>query len=287
MAYWIFKTTDQTLYPDMPGKKYVYDNTHSIRVVKGDTFIYLDKREKYSFTATGTVHKLKNRPPTAKEASRTANVRKVFEAHLMDVLTFDEPLSISPVTRQGKKNRAKLGIVDVNLLGWSQSMPSLTESMYRAILDLAEIEKIIPSTSGKAGSFEVHDKWSPTKTRGALKHFTVPVMTRSDSSCIICGTSVLGTLDAAHLSPYATDKKNRGNPANGICLCKYCHKLFDLRLIAIESSGKLMVNPTLTDPVAKHHLSQIKTPQRKKWLKGVDPNFLKLTIKWHKENLPK
>ena len=186
MNYWIFKTTEQNLYPDVYGEKYVYDNTHSIRVSKGDIFIYLDKRKKYSFTATGVVQKLNKRPPTAKEASRTANVREVFEAILTDVLTFDDPLSISPVTRQGKKNRAKLGIVDVNLLGWSQSMPSLTEEMYKSILNLAEMEETIPSTSRKAESFEVPDKWSPTKTRGALKHFTVPVMARSDSSCIVC-----------------------------------------------------------------------------------------------------
>ncbi len=38
MSYWIFKIAEQDLYPDVLGEKYVYDNTHSIRVVKGDYF---------------------------------------------------------------------------------------------------------------------------------------------------------------------------------------------------------------------------------------------------------
>ena len=43
MAFWIFKISDQELYPDVLGEKYVYDNTHSIRVKSGDVFLYLDK----------------------------------------------------------------------------------------------------------------------------------------------------------------------------------------------------------------------------------------------------
>jgi hypothetical protein len=58
MTHWIFKVADQGLYPDEPGEKYVYDNTHSVRVARGDVFLYLDTSKQYSFTATGIVHKL-------------------------------------------------------------------------------------------------------------------------------------------------------------------------------------------------------------------------------------
>lgn len=284
MACWIFKVAEQELYPDVPGEKYVYDNTHSVHVASGDVFLYLDKRKEYSFTATGIVHKLIKRTPSSKESKRTEKVRIVFTAHLQDVIWFTEPLTISPVTKQGKKNRARLGIVDVNLLGWSQSMPSLSESMYQAILDLAETEGILPPPPS-GGDFSIPDNWGKTKTRGAIKKFSDPVMARSNSTCIVCGTSLAGLVEAAHLSPYAVDKKNRANPANGICLCKYCHRALDLRLIAIHPNGTLLVAPLVNDQVAHHHFSQIEAEQRMRWLKDVDPKFLELTVQWFYENL--
>ena len=111
-------------------------------------------------------------------------------------------------------------------------------------------------------------------------------MKRSNSSCVVCGTSLSGVVDAAHLSPYATDKNNRANPSNGICLCKYCHRALDLRLIAITPDGNLLVSPSIEDSVANHHFSQIKSEDRLLWLKGVDSSFLQLTVQWFKENLP-
>src|ERR1044072_6969053 len=120
MAYWIFKLAEQKLYPDIHGKKYVFDNTHSVRVQANDVFLYLDKRVGYSFTAIGLIKKVDKRNPTAAEAERTSKVRTIFEAYLSDLIWFEKPLSISPQVKIGRRNRAKLGIVDLNLLGWSQ-----------------------------------------------------------------------------------------------------------------------------------------------------------------------
>ena len=75
MAYWIFKVAKQELYPDIPGEQYVYDNTHSLRVRAGDTFLYLDKRQDYAFSGTGTVRRVVERKPTATEAARTNKVQ--------------------------------------------------------------------------------------------------------------------------------------------------------------------------------------------------------------------
>jgi len=285
MAFHIFKLAEQELYPDILGEKYVYDNTHSVRVAPGDIFLYLDKRKKYSFTATGTVNRIARRSPTGKESERTSKVKSVFTAHLQDVIWFTEPLSISPTTVQGKKNRARLGILDVNLLGWSQSMPSLNESMYQSILDLAETEMVIPSQPS-VSDFYIPDNWGKTKIRRALKQFSDPVMERSYSTCIVCGSSLKGIVEAAHLSPYATDLKNRANPANGICLCKYCHRALDLRLIAIKPDGTLLVSPAVDDQVARHHFSQVGSEERLQWLKGVSSVFLQLTVQLYEDNMP-
>ena len=210
------------------------------------------------------------------ELVKTTNVNAAFS---------DKHGGRDGLTKRGKQNRARLGIVDVNLLGWSQSMPSLGEPMYQAILDLAETEKILP-LSPIGNDFTIPDNWGTTKTRGIIKRFSDPVMARSNSTCIVCGTSLPGLVEAAHLSPYAVDKKNRANPANSICLCKYRHRALDLRLIAIQPDGTLLVAPFLDDQVANHHFSWIEPERRLRRLKGVGPEFLKLTVRWFHESLP-
>jgi predicted restriction endonuclease len=76
-----------------------------------------------------------------------------------------------------------------------------------------------------------------------MKKFVSTVMNRSKGVCIVCGTGIEGIVEAAHLSPYATDVKDRANPANGVCLCKFCHRALDPRLIAITLQGDLLVAP--------------------------------------------
>ncbi len=284
MAYWIFKVTEQELYPDVLGEKYVYDNTHSVRVAEGDIFLYLDKRKDYSFTATGEIRKISERTPTIKEFRRTSRIRTVFTAHLQQVIWFKRPLTISPNIKEGRKNRSMLGLVDVNLLGWSQSIPSLSEMMYQKILDLADVQNLVPS-SQVIGDFSIPDNWGKTRVRSVIKKFTESVMARSNSTCIVCGTSLPGVVEAAHLSPYASDKNNRANPGNGVCLCKFCHRAFDLRLIAIAPDGSLLVAPDVVDPIALHHFSQIEPKQRLFWLQDVNPVFLELTVQWFEESL--
>src|SRR5882672_10171247 len=142
MSFWIFKVAEQELYPDKPGEEYVFDNTHSVRVKAGDEFLYLDKKQGYAFTASGVVARVTTRRPTEREMRRTEKIRTVYAAHLTELLWFARPLTVSPTTKAGRRNRAELGIIDLNLLGWSQSMPRLGEPMFSAILALAEPEAL-------------------------------------------------------------------------------------------------------------------------------------------------
>ncbi len=77
MSFWLFKLADQELYPDIPGEKYVFDNTHSVRVAGGDLFIYLDKRNGYAFSAAGAISKVTKRKPTSQELHRTSKIKMV------------------------------------------------------------------------------------------------------------------------------------------------------------------------------------------------------------------
>lgn len=283
MAYWIFKLAEQELYPDVPGNTYVYDNTHSTRVQAGDIFVYLDKRQGYSFTATGAIKKIAERLPTAAEAERRSKVRTIYMAELEDMLWFDKPLSISPITKNGKSNRAQLGIIDVNLLGWSHSIPALGEAMYQAIMDLAQAENILTNELPSEQNYSVPDVWGKTKVRRAIALFTNTVLTRHSNRCVVCGTQLSEVMEAAHLSPYSSDRNNRANPSNGICACAFCHRALDRRLIAISPDGTLQISNDIDDPVALYHFQRITSETRKRWLDGVKSEFLELTVKWFDE----
>lgn len=246
MNYWIFKLSKQTLYPDVPSKQYVFDNTHSIKVAPGDSFLFLDKTKDYSFTAVGTVSRLEEREPTEEEALRTKNVRIVYIAHLNDVYYFDSPLCIDP--QKGKNNRKRLGIIDVNLLGWSHSIAKLCDDMFDRIIDLAYERNLfnpkLKNSNTKKGNnnFEIKDQWGLVKRRAYLYDFSRKVKSLCLNQCVVCGLNNPLFLDAAHIVPYAIDKKNRANPNNGICLCKHCHIAYDSRVIEITHNGALTIN---------------------------------------------
>jgi hypothetical protein len=285
MEYFIFKTARQDIYHDVSGEKYIFDNTRSIRVNPGDVFLYLEKAKGYAFTGTGIVRRLSKRKPVQQEAQHSQKVHTVFTAHLSDVIWFKNPISISPITKEGRRNRGRLGILDVNLLGWSQSMPTISESMYNAILDLAEFDQPVYPMEDNGKDYFVPDNWGKTKIRKSLIRFSNSVMRRSNSTCIVCGTRQPEVVEAAHLSPYASDPQNRANPANGVCLCTFCHRALDRRIIGIQPNGELLICQSIADSVALEHFTRIRPDTRKLWLFGVNSEFLELTVLWFKENI--
>ena len=281
MAYWIFKLSDQSIYPDRK-RKYVYHNTHSVRVREGDDFVFLDKRKEYAFTAAGSIRKVETTDPSDEDRHHNPKVKDVYTAHLTDIIEFSTPLSISPKTQNGSANRARLGIDDVNLLGWSPAIAVIGEEMFDAILGLADGNDLIPEETKE--DFSIPDHWGKTKKRPYMKAFSEKVKQRSNHQCVICGSRLRELMEAAHLSPYATDRKNRANPANGVCLCRFCHRAMDSQFLAIEADGHLLIVPEIMkDPVAKFHFNNIDTEQRQKWLRGVDPQFLNKSVELYKE----
>jgi HNH endonuclease/EVE domain len=285
MAFWLFKSARQSLYPDVHGHEYVYDNTHSIRMQSGDIFVYLNTDRDYAFTGTGRVSQITKREPTESEKQRTVKVRTVFVAHIDEFMSFRRPLSISPAKKTGRANRAKPGIRNANLLGWSQSMPKISESWYTAILDLAEESRVIPGPARSAEGYSVPDRWGLVRVRQAGARFKEQILERHGNTCAVCGTAIAMLLDAAHISPYSADVENRANPANGLCLCAYCHRALDRRLIAINPNGELLVAPGIADPIALAHFSAMNSEIRRRHLEGVGEEFLQLTITWFNDCL--
>ena len=279
MNYWLFKVSDQGHYPDEPGNKYVFDNTHSIHVKTNDAFLYLDTSKRYSFTGIGFVKRLTPRNPSKKESARYSKVRIVFVAHLKDVAWFDPPISIKSTLKDGRLNRAKLGIE--NFLSHGISVSSIDPNFFKAVVDLADREEIIVNQNSDHDFF-IDDHRGSVKRRGANPKFKTAVKSRSQGACVVCGFDSPGFHDAHHISPWS-DKKNRGNPANGLYLCKFCHRAMDLKLIAIKPTGELLVATSMKSEIACNHFNAISAKDRLPWLKGVDQKLLMKTVEWFDE----
>ena len=253
----------------------MYDNTHSRQVARGDSFIYLDKRGgAYAFLGHGAITRIRQRRPDPAE-QRNARITTIYGAVLADFVGYAKPLDIRIRTLEGRQNRARLGISDVNRLGMSRSVAKLPGDLFGEIVDLAyEGEYAVPSHQPSSG-FSVPDIWSYCRRRDKIEHFKREVLRRQNHTCAVCGTRVRELLDVAHVSDYSTDPDNRANPANGICLCVYCHRAYDRGLFLLDDAGNLTpARNAMDDAVAKFHFSHLSTGSRRQLLRGVDAKLL-------------
>ena len=275
MAYWIFKLSHQVIYPDELGVKYVYDNRHSIHVAAGDSFLYLDKRGgRYSFNGHGDIGGVSSRKPTPQE-SVTPKVRRIYSAQLGEYVGYSSPLDIRSNSALGKLNRLRLGIINVNRLGWSVSIASIPQTRFEQILDLVYAESGVSLDPLEPDDYEVPDAYSLVKRRHSLERFKAKVLARQNHTCAICGTTMREVLDVAHISSYAGDPKNRANPANGIGLCSYCHRAFDRGVFVVGEDGCVVSTQDIgSDAIAKDHLSGLSPGDRVELLAGIDKEFL-------------
>jgi len=275
MNYWIFKVSMESTYADAPGSAYTYDNLHSITVAKYDEFLYLQKSAaRYSLTGAGRVSKVTCRAARPNER-RSQRVDRLFTAHLKDVVWFSMPFDITAQNKAGKRNRQMVGLPqDLNTIGWSSSMPRIDRELFLRLLDAALDAGPPVQTENDKTSWRVEDSWSLVKKRCRMQAFRAAVLARHNRTCTICGTRLLSVLDAAHITGYAVDPEQRANPANGICLCAFCHAAFDSGDVSILPDGVLQLSPEVSDYIALAHFSAISAERRHDWLRGVDETLL-------------
>ncbi|MDQ1147030.1 hypothetical protein QE429_003857 [Bacillus sp. SORGH_AS 510] len=310
MGYWIFKVSDQTKYSDIFGEKYLYDNTHSIKVKKGDHFLYLStKKNKYEFLGYGIVGKLDTRDPAVNE-KRNDRVHTIYLAHLKNIKWFNEPLDFS--SGSGKVNRDAVGVE--NTLGWGNSIPKLSEELFNKIIKIAQ-----PGTSKKGARISLltnkdntQDSWNNprAKSKSSIGKIEKNVTKKSEFSpeslsdarektlsslvvrrgqpkfrkdlieayggkCAVTGFDIVEALQAAHIVPYRGDDTNTVD--NGLLLRSDIHDLFDLGLITIDESYKILLHESLLQSsYTQYHNQTINLPEKKEWY----PNILYLN--WHR-----
>jgi hypothetical protein len=277
---WIFKVSEAGTYPDVRGKSYVFDNRHSVRVKRGDEFLYLEKSQRmYAFTGAGRVERVAARSATGEE-HRSQRVTRIFTASLGNVIWFQEPFDISRQRKSGKANRLLLGLPDdVNVVGWSRSMPRIDRDLYVRLLDVAFVGDRQRSYQGEPASsdgeiWRIEDSWSIVKIRHSLSVFRRTVLERHKYTCVICGTRLRVVLEVAHIRSYASCVEHRANPANGLCLCGFCHHAFDSGEIVLFSSGNVEIVEHETDEIARVHFTAVIPEIRRRWLQGVSVELL-------------
>ena len=87
------------------------------------------------------------------------------------------------------------------------------------------------------------------------------VLHNYDFKCCLTGLSISAVLRASHISAWATDKKNRLNPENGLCLSATYDAAFDRHLISVDEDYRLIFAPSLkeyyTNEAFQEHFSKL------------------------------
>lgn len=120
---------------------------------------------------------------------------------------------------------------------WNEFRNNWEELAYQSELILANFKnetiesstKIIKDDLPKEGK----ERQSFVKTRVNQYFFRQTILASYDNKCCITGISIPDLLVASHIIPWATDKKNRMNPCNGLCLNALHDVAFDRGLITI------------------------------------------------------
>jgi hypothetical protein len=116
----------------------------------------------------------------------------------------------------------------------------------------------IPSAYEEVTSFlgELHDAAESdysasdvpavTKRRQEHARFAAEVKTNYGRACAMCGVTEQDLLVAGHIVAWSVDKKNRLNPANGLCLCVLHDRAFERGYLVLDDGLFIRMNPRVS-----------------------------------------
>jgi len=113
--------------------------------------------------------------------------------------------------------------------------------------EFEEIEKIVPDKDIDFSTKEGKDKLRLTKTRVNQDFFRKMILAEYNTQCCITGLNIPEVLRASHIVGWAEDKKNRMNPANGLCLSATYDAAFDRHLISFDDDYRMILSPYLKE----------------------------------------
>lgn len=86
-----------------------------------------------------------------------------------------------------------------------------------------------------------------SRVRLGQGYFRKMVMENYGSKCCVTGLNVPQTLRASHIVAWASDKNNRMNPENGLCLSATYDAAFDKHLISFDDDYRMIVSRDIKD----------------------------------------
>lgn len=126
----------------------------------------------------------------------------------------------------------------------------------------ADIAEILP---------EGREREAVVRVRVNQGFFRAAVLAAYDLRCCISGLAVPELLNASHIVPWATDKVNRVNPRNGLCLNALLDRAFDRGLLTVLPNYIVKVssilkganaNASIHDLLLRYEGASIQLPRR-------------------------
>lgn len=134
---------------------------------------------------------------------------------------------------------------------WNEFVNNWEELAFESERILAEY-KGIPIESQVENLTEISsqqetEKDATVKLRINQNFFRRSVLASYDNCCCITGIAIPELLIAGHIVPWSIDKKNRINPANGLCLNGLHDRAFDTGLLTVTPDYIIKISDKLLD----------------------------------------
>lgn len=229
--------------------------------------------------------KISNTNPQIKSlAKQIGRTPSAVGLKLSNFASFDPALQRRGI--KGMKNAAKADKEIFNEFYTNQEELAFESEKVLALLEKQSIEqkykKYLPDLDLLVGE----DRESYVKTRVNQKFFRDMVLSNYQSTCAITGINIPTFLIASHIIPWASNKAERLNPENGLCLSALYDKAFDRGLLTIDSEYKIVLSQTIKDYSTKEfydiHFGKIENHKILLPNKYLPSNTF---LNWHRENV--
>lgn len=160
--------------------------------------------------------------------------------------------SLDPVIRESGR-RGLEGASSADRAIWreleespDQIMPAAEEALASLSLSepLFDIEPE-PASEPEPINYAGEERLAMTRQRRGQHIFRKSVLSSYENRCCITGLADTRFLVASHIRPWRSDRHNRLNPHNGLCLSTLYDRAFDMGLITFSEDFRLMVSPSL------------------------------------------
>ena len=94
---------------------------------------------------------------------------------------------------------------------------------------------------------EGRDKTITTRIRLGQSYFRKMILQNYGNQCCVTGLNIPQTLRASHIVAWASDKTNRMNPENGLCLSATYDAAFDQHLISFDDDYRMIISKEIKD----------------------------------------